>query len=315
MSKNKIYLFVLTVLLSVSVWFWLKKSNTQKRGNFTEFRLSDPSSVTEIRITQAGKTLNLAKTDSGWLVDKHFPARKNAVVFLLKTLSKMQMRFPAPELVRNKVIEQIMEQGSEVFIEIKNDQNKHFFVGGQTPDGDGTYLVSAGFKQVFVVSLPGKAGHISHHFLPEKMAYMQNYIFPTTTKPVSVTVDYLQNPTRSFSLMKQQDTFVLKGINDNFEVQTATVSHYLALFGSVCFTENRNSGAQEQGSPLHQIKAAYADHEPIILSTYAVFSMQGTQKIEDFSKVFATINGADKGFFIPYSQLDKILKKASYFAE
>ncbi len=202
--KNLLYLLVLIILLGVAGYFISKedRSGTLERRTDYSFTIEDTAAVDKIII--ADKTpskVTLERIGGRWMVNGDYPARTDAMETLLMTLNRMEMRNFVPEKLQQTVIKRMTVYGKEVNVYKNGKLFKTFYVGTETHDEMGTYMMIKNSDQPFAVHIPGFNGYLSSRFFTQPHLWRSRqitYIRPRDIKRVEMV--YPDSSNASFVL-------------------------------------------------------------------------------------------------------------------
>jgi hypothetical protein len=180
-KKGLIYLVIIVVLGAIT-WYLLKENNNQTSIQAIEaeyaFAFEDTASVTKIIITdKTPGRIELTRENGTWKVNGKYEARPDAVEVLLETLNRMSMRNFVPVPSQETIIKRLAVYGKEVEIYVGDKRVKHFFVGTETPDQTGTYMMIAGASQPFSVHIQGFVGYLNSRFFIEEELWRRRILF------------------------------------------------------------------------------------------------------------------------------------------
>lgn len=208
MNKNLIYLLLFVVLLGIAGWLVSENSGTgtitNKGKEAYAFTIADTASIDKIIIKD--KTPNeviLSRSKKGWLVNGDFRARKEAVRTLLETLARMEMRNFIQDKMQQTVIKRMAVYGKEVNIYKNGKLFKILYVGTETPDEMGTYMMLKGSDQPFAVHIPGFNGYLSSRFFSQAHLWRSRDVITIQPKHVrEIEMVYPDSIGASFKLTR-----------------------------------------------------------------------------------------------------------------
>lgn len=175
--KKKIILLVLLVSSSFLAFYAWQMWKTKNTGTLDEdgknFAFADTALISKITISnKAGKRAEITRnSQSEWLINGKYPARKDLVVSLLKCLKYVEVKHPVSEKARPFVIKDLATQAIKAEFFAGDDAVRVFYVGGETQDHTGTYMLlvnpenGENYPQPFVMGLPGFEGYLTPRFV------------------------------------------------------------------------------------------------------------------------------------------------------
>jgi hypothetical protein len=224
-----------------------------------QFGFRDTAAIDSFSVSdKSPQSAVLKRGKNGWTVDGK-PARADAVEVMLETLARMEMRnFLAPN-AQNEAIKRMAVYGKEVSVWSKGKRVLHFFVGTDTPDQSGTYMMNASASQVFAVHMPGFNGFLSTRFIPDPVLWRDRLIFGAFGEKLrSLRMEYPREPIKSFQLERDQARWRLAGSAD--EVDQARVETLLATLRTLRF-----EGAIVEKDPIFARKDSLLASSPVWL--------------------------------------------------
>ncbi len=209
MKKTIVYLLAIAVLI-VAAW-WLINDN-KKNSSIADleaqydFAVADTAAITRITISdKIPSEVELDRNDEGWMVNGEYKARPDAIEVLLETLNRMSMRSFVPEPTQKTIINRLAVYGKEVKVYAGDKLVKHLFVGTETPDQLGTYMMLKGAEQPFAVHIQGFNGYLNSRFFTEEELWRERTIFGQEVNEIAeISMMYQEggavSPAESFTI-------------------------------------------------------------------------------------------------------------------
>lgn len=215
MKKNIVYIVVVLGLSFVTYWLVANYNNKNTIDDLEAeyaFGVEDTAAVTKIVITdKTPAEITLTRKENGWFVNDAYKARPDALRILLETLHDQAMRTFVPAATQPTVAKRIAVYGKEVKVFAGDELVKHFFVGTETPDQLGTYMLMAGAEQPFAVSIQGFNGYLNSRYFTEAYLWRDRTIFGISkTEIASVSLRYPQDENETFFVENQVDRVALR---------------------------------------------------------------------------------------------------------
>ena len=238
MQKNILYL-VLLIIVGAGVYFLVfdKKDNVFGRSE-ASFTIKDTSDIGKIFLARSnGESITLTRTDSGWIVNDKYKAHTSTLAGLMRTLKTQEAQAPVAENQHNAVITSLA--GSSVKVEIYDrggDKMRVFYVGGQSYNFGGTYMLLEGAKKPFLVKIPGFQGILGPYYNTDLADWRDRGVFRFDQEEItSVKMEYPQEPLNSFAIHNNGSISVdvdpaIKGAKSLNEKRAES---YLGLFQNV----------------------------------------------------------------------------------
>ncbi|HRF75207.1 MAG TPA: DUF4340 domain-containing protein [Chitinophagales bacterium] len=236
MNRNWLY-FGILVILAVIAYFTLIRDN---EGSYskkdTAFAVEDTTAIGKILLTNLkGDSILLEQNNGSWTMNKDYRPRPDAIHNLLNTMVQLEVKMPVAKSMHNTVVKKIA--GKRTHVEIfnsKGEKTKGFYIGDNTDQLNGTFMLMENSDHAFVVNIPGFAGFAATVFFTDETDWKSKNIFaykPDAINQIDITYNNLRDS--SFSIVRKADnTFELIGNNTiNKPLNPEIVSYYLKQFG------------------------------------------------------------------------------------
>jgi hypothetical protein len=326
------------VLATVSLWIYLHHSNSTIRKELYDFAVEDTSSINKIYMqNMSGKEIVLEKVKPGhWKVNKKYKARNDAINNLLECIKDLQVRQPVAKSAIENVSKQLATTSTMVEIFQKNKLVKKYYVGGDTQDGLGTYMLLTDIEtgknssMPFVMFIPGFNGFLSIRYFIDEDLWRDRSIFSYYPNEISyIKVDYAHMPDSSFtiSLSDRNDISIFDSKGNNLgEFDTIKAKRYITYYTNIQYERIVNNlrptyrdsvlakgvvhtiTLKERNGAVHTVKtySRPADPEQINPATNKPYE-------EDPDRMFALINNDKDMVMIQYYVFGKLFVNASWF--
>lgn len=347
-QKNLFGLITIVLLgLVVSiVWLVNSKTTTLKQN----YHIENIDSIVQITLKdKLGKTLVLdKKNDSLWVINKDYECNKSKIDGLLETFANMRIREDVPKAAVNNIITSLASNGVEVNIYTKDylidfwfihlikrvHLDRTFFVGHETQDRLGTYMLKKGDKAPRIIHIPEFRGYLSSRFNTDVDAWKSHNVFRYKQSEIQqLYVDIPNQKSQSFSLRnngKGFDFLDYKGQQiNNFD--TARVVALLSSFVNMNYESVANNIDKAQ-------KDTIFTHTPLYVitindkkgkkETMTIYLKPGEDEIEiedprqgffvamsDINRCYALTSKTKDTLVMQYFTLDNVLQPASYFVK
>ncbi len=255
MRKTILYILLLAVL-GYGVYYFLF---AKREGGFpveeAGFTVKDTASIGKIFIVSAaGKSVLVERTDSGWIVNKKYKVLKAPLRGLLRVLCEQTPLYPVPHSMHNTVVSSMA--GTAIKVELddrKGEKMRVFYIGGETKDFGGTYMLLEGAKRPYVVNMPGFKGYLAPFYTFSEGDWRDRTIFDLSPAQIKgISVQYPEHPLNSFVLKAGQDKPSVEANHDIMHMGSLNqrrASVYLKFFENVnC--EGYLSGFKDMDSTL-----------------------------------------------------------------
>lgn len=337
------------VIVTLITYFQGRQTSTFKQ----DFHIEDISTVTKIFIADKNNhqvllTKNAgAPTDSSWTVDNKYLASTPLVDLLLETLNDMRIR----QIVNKKAVPNVIKNlaASNIKVEVYQEKplinwfngkvrlfsreklTQTYYVGHETQDMLGSYMLREGDKEPYIIHIPGFRGFLTPRFVADPLAWRSHRIVDLDVNEIkSISLEITDMPTESFAIHNIGNDFQMElththQILNGFD--TAKVATFLSSFTNLNFDE------YAQAVPKAELDTTFARTPKTILritdtlnrtrevKTYLKYSnpddivnMPDTTmyQVFDLDRLYAVVDESDT-VLIQYYVFDNILQPASYF--
>jgi hypothetical protein len=238
LKKNIKLILVTLVLAAVTVWLVTQNRSGTVREELRNFAVKDTASVTKIFLAdRAGKTIELEREGTRWRLNKKYYARRDAIKTLLETLKNISVRSMIAKSMYNTVIKQLSTGAikCEVYMNGKKEPDKIIYVGGETKDSKGTYMMLENSSVPFVTEIPGFEGYLTPRFFLNEAEWRDKSVFDIGYNDIrSVEAVYNPDSARSFRIdFNSENNFAVSSPVTGQKLQkpdTAAVVNYLSQF-------------------------------------------------------------------------------------
>lgn len=342
-TKNRIILFSTLLLIAVVVVVLLLKDNSTIEQNY---HINEPQNITKVIIDDKdGNHLELIKeTDSIWKANNS-PANMKVVDMLLSTLKDMRIREPIAQAARNNIVKQLAASGKTVkiyqdayainlgFIKLfkKEKLTKTIYVGSETQDNMGTYMMIKGEDSPCIIYIPRLKGYLSSRFSALEDFWKSHAVFKYNKGEIaSLKVEIPNQKNESFTLTKKGEGFDFTLLESGQKLQAFDTLKVKALLSS-CFELNYESVAKnisklEQDTifgkaPAFVVTIKDSKGKENTLKTYSKLHDPTSigENDDDFYRIFDVnrcyaLHSQNKDTLImQFFTLDNLLKPASYY--
>lgn len=206
MLKTLPYILLLA-LLGGGVWYFFARPEGEtfdpKEAGFT---ITDTAAIHRIFIaSRDGKriTLERAPQSAGrWVVDGKYPALRAQIAQLLQTLHNQKAVYPVPAKMHNSVVQGLA--ASSVKVELFDKEGKTiraFYVGAETPDFNGTFMLVEGAKRPYVVRLAQFEGYLQPRYATSWYDWRDRTVFDIPADNIRrIAVRYADSKRQSFAI-------------------------------------------------------------------------------------------------------------------
>lgn len=347
MKKLRLTVFLVIILAIIALILVLNNSRDTFSKSARDFAIQDTSSVTKVFMSdKSNKVITLQKDKSGlWIVNNDYKARKDAIITLLTTMMRVSVLEPVSKAARNNVIKRLAANSVKVEIYQRKYRinifdwiklfpheklTKTYYVGGNTQNNIGTYMLMEGSQIPFITYIPGFRGFISIRYSPREDDWRDHTIFNQKISEIrSVKVEFLESPEQSYVLKNEDNTsFELKSLYQDKEIQnydTLKVLDFITSFSNIKFEALLNNldipGKDSiiNSTPFHVITLTEKTGNESVVKTFhkypakEEFDLEGEPVLYDRDRLYALVNNDEDFVLIQFFVFDRILRPISYF--
>jgi hypothetical protein len=200
-------ILVICSLVGYGLYRYTLSLGTDHREQNYDFAYTDTAAVDRIVIwDKTPDTVVLTREKSGWKVNGAYAARPDAVEVILETLHRMALRNFPQKSALPAIVEAMSTYGKEVTVYANGEEVKHFYVGTETPDMLGTYMMLHGADQPYAVYIPGFNGYLSSRFFTREDLWRDRTVFGVDHREVrEVRMRYFDSTAASVALTRGSD--------------------------------------------------------------------------------------------------------------
>lgn len=336
MKKTLLYVLLLGVLVAGLYIVFGKKQEgfADKDSNFS---IKDTASIGKVfLVARNGDSILLERDKDGWILNKNYRSLQSTVTSLFSTFYQQVGKHPVPEKSYNNVIKALAVNSVKVEVyDRNNNKMREFYVGGETKNFDGSYMMMAGSEVPFIVEIPGFPGYLSSRYTTEFLDWRDRSIFLIGRENISrVSVQYPAAPLNSFVVNQDKNgkitVDVNPGIAANNELNVRRAELFLTFFEKV-YAEGFTSGTEGIKEVLDTIsKRAIIDvttvdgkarHLDIFWmpknrrSKNMLRTSENIPDVYDADRGYGVINDGKDTVMVQYQAFDKIFRNAYEFYE
>ncbi|HEY0031108.1 MAG TPA: hypothetical protein VGC65_10150 [Bacteroidia bacterium] len=248
MKKNRIAAILVVLLSSLSFWYIINNRKGTISAEMKDFAVEDTASVTKIFMADKnGRNVTLERLEDGrWQLNGKYGVRMDALQTLLTTIRRVDVKEPVGKKAQDNVIKRLATKAVKCEIYQKGKLTKAYYVGTETNDLKGTYMIMIDPETMetaarpFVTYIPGFEGYLTTRYFTEERGWRNRTMFqynPNDIKTVRMEIPY--NPSFGYELtVKGNNDYVIKRLSDNKNVENVdplAVKQYLSYFQELSF--------------------------------------------------------------------------------
>jgi hypothetical protein len=339
-SSKRITIAAISVVILSGISFWILKHNQSGtiRKELYDFAVPDTASITKIyMVNTGGKQVTVEKEKPGeWKVNSKFKARNDAVKNLLTCIKDLQVRTPVAKSALENVSKQLATSSTKVEIYQGEKLVKSYYVGGDTQDGLGTFMLLTDLEtgenssMPFIMFIPGFNGFLSVRYFMDEDLWRDRSIFAFYPDQIaSISVQYPHMLDSSFTISLNNSNIISladnKGTNIS-DFDTLKAKQYINYYSNIQYEALKNDLPKSlrdsviSNGPVHVITLKDREGKTYIAKTFAkpappnsVDPVTGKLVTQDLDRMFVLINDGKDFATVQYYVFGKLFPLPSYF--
>jgi hypothetical protein len=311
--KKQVRVLALVALIIVNGITGCKEERTDRR----DFKLEETDRVDKVFLSKKdGTQLLLEKKDGQWWVNNTYRAYSFNVSFLLdRTLKNLSVKRAVPQTALDEVMRQLAVNATKVEIYKDGEKDKTYYVGGNTADLRGTYMMLEGSDRPYVVHIPGFEGYLSSRFHMGVNEWIDRTVFDVKPEELASIQLVRTNPAESFiaTQVKPGDyrLFTLKR-EPLPNVNQSALRSYFNQFekrnweGIPTDITRQKADSIVQLEPYieltlttdEQVRTLKVYRKPSYDKMHGLYDQEGNEIVYDPERYFATLSGFDQPLVI-----------------
>lgn len=177
------YLVAIVLIVLIYLSYSTQNRSSSIRSDKKNFEVSDTTKIERIELSNRNlQMVSLRRSVVGWTLNDTLFANQSSVNLILKTIKEMRVKNPIARSALKNVIERMGIQNTKVEIFSNNKKIRTIYVGGETADQLGTFMMLEGAKEPYVVHIPGFNGYLSSRFHCRESDWRDKNIFRNLKK-------------------------------------------------------------------------------------------------------------------------------------
>ena len=335
MKNNKILLAVFILLGLLSLIFLYQNKFSTIKEELKDFAVKDTANITKIFLADRnGKSITLTrKEDNQWYVNDKHKARRSNILNILEALYRVEIRMQVTKSGYNNVVKSLASSAikCEVYLNHVSKPSKIIYIGGQTEDGTGTFMILENSSAPFIVQIPGFNGYLTPRFNPIEQDWKDPILFSLHPEEIkSIEIAYANFPENSFRISKSKVGFEvtdINGLNKITNVDSIACDNYLGMFQTVYYEAESTMKKEKADSIIslpppirikvenEKAKIRELDIYPVPV-TKASLSQQdslGSQLNFDVDRVYGYLKSENIFTTIQQQAIEKLFRRKSDF--
>ncbi len=335
-KKTLVPILIALVLGLLSIFLMKRDDSSSIRTELMDFAVKDTAAITKIFLADRNDhSVTLKRKQNGeWVLDDSLPPRPDVMKNLVSAIHSISVKARVPESGFNNVITDLASGGikCEVYLADQDKPFKVYYVGNQTADALGTFMMIEDSNVPFVMEIPGFNGYLTPWYNPVKDIWIEPVIFRLRQDQIkSIALSYPSFPKWSFSLERNQDKFNLSVPAENkiyTSIDSVAVDNYLALYQNVFYEvpegrlNKQTKDSLFRTVPLNEIKITTMDDQekgiliyPMAINESSIILQDslGNPLKYDVDRMYGFITHDKRWVVIQHYSFDKLFRKGDDF--
>ena len=149
--KNRFYIYLSMLILCI--YFSSCKTDVNEKY----FNLSKTEKIDKIIMSdKSGNIIELEKDEEKWTINSKYPVWQRQIEYTLSVMKDIRVKSSVSEQKINFVLQNIAAKGVKVEIFEGEQKIKSYYIGGNTSDHTGTYMIMENAKNAYVMHIPNR---------------------------------------------------------------------------------------------------------------------------------------------------------------
>ncbi|MDF2438194.1 MAG: hypothetical protein K0Q95_2570 [Bacteroidota bacterium] len=258
MKRNRIAIILVILLGALSFWFIINNRRSTIKETLRDFAVKDTAAVDKIFLADKlgnAVTLERSSGNNNWTVNGKYIARSDAMQTLLVTITKLDIKEPVGKKAQDNIVKQLAAGAVRCEIYSKGDLVKAYYVGTQTQDMTGTYMILMDPETMkpsakpFITYIPGFEGYLTTRYFTEEKMWRDRTIYQYVPNDIAaVKLEVPDHSEMGYELKingnNDYEVTMLSGKKIS-DIDPLAVKQYLSYFQQVNF-ESLDMGMSEK---------------------------------------------------------------------
>jgi hypothetical protein len=339
MKKFSSFIVIGLLLVLAGASFFVYRSKS-KPGSVEDearnFSFKDTAAITKIFIAdKEGQQSLLERTKNGWVVNGKYNCRTDAILNLMEVIKLVEVKMPVPKAAKEHVLKFMSYTAVKVEIYAGDELVKQYYVGHETEDAEGSYMVltnletGKNYDEPYACFIPGFVGFLQPRYIANENEWRDrlvlNYIPPKMREvkvqhndmPADSSFNIVLLNANSFKLMDQ------KGAPIAFD--EAKLRQYLVYYQNISYEAlitGKNKKLQDSLSaqkPFCVISVSTTDFKTDEFRFYRkqfagdINPEHGVKYEYDPDRLYMSFNNGKEWALVQYFVFGKLLVTRNYF--
>lgn len=324
----------IAVLAGLAVFLWITKSgDALANKDWRDFAVDDTASITKLVLAdRTGDKTVAERKGKGWVVNGTIQARADVVNIVLKTIKQVRTKSRVPKNARENVLKSLATKGVKVEIYTKGEDEpvKVYYVGSETPNQEGTYLMQEGSPEPFIAEIPGFNGYLSPRYPSNPTVWKDPVLFRYKPDEIAkIKINYVEFPSESFELVNtgNQNVTIRNAYGQTLPaVDRIMAQKYLGGYNTLVYEDEARGLSKEKVDsilskpPFINMQVVDNKNKTINLSFYHIknaseeYGEDGKLLPYNPDRLHVRVNNENKLYIVQYYVWDRALVPFTFFA-
>ena len=232
MKKIIPYLVALLTIIAITYLVIKKDKSVGALPDSTKIVVENLNDIQKIfLVDMKGNEITLKKDGNKWLLNDSLLPRTDALQNILDAINAQTATQAVAKPAQSFVLKDLSTEGIKV--EVYNPQNKKirsFYVGGQTLDGSGTYMLNDGTNEPYIYQIPGFPYALTSRYFTNLEDWRSRSALDFADSTIKkIEVKYTLFPDSSFTILHQNNNYIFES-KIKLEAKIGKMQSYLKLF-------------------------------------------------------------------------------------
>jgi len=263
MKKLYFYIIIIVILTLVIVIGKQNNRTSSLRSDKRDFSISDTSLVTKMTLKNRNlETINLYRNSSNhWVLNDSLKANKYLINLVLKTIKEMRIKSPIARSALPNIIKRMAIQNTKIEVFQKYKKIKTIYIGGETQDQLGTFMMIEGAQEPYIVHIPGFNGYLSSRFSCKEHVWRSKQIFNKHITRAQYVIENINKTIETTSITQLINIYCEAFLSDNDNFKINDIKTRIPFFSLETIDQNgtRHTLYCIRKKPVNKEK--YQDHK------------------------------------------------------
>ncbi len=267
-KSSIVTIVVLLALCLLAVFVFQKKGgNSNIDKDSQDFKFADTAKITKLfLIDKNGHQVTLTRKDKQWLVNGKYTVRKDAILTLLETIKKVEVKSHVPKNAKANTLKLMSAKAVKIEIYAQDKLAKQYYVGHESDNQEGTYMILSNietgenYPEPYITHIPGFIGFLTTRYFTEEEEWRDRLVINYAPHQISqLKMEHLEKPDSSFIISIENINKIslqnLKGQAITFD--NTKMRQYLSYFQNISYETLFTKTAMSLADSLARFAAPY----------------------------------------------------------